>query len=151
MHRFFGANCWTTAKLIPGAYRCLLGHNILDPCWQRISSRGVYCFDLPWRHVGIVLRGRQIAVRNETGRHLWGVHTTDGYGCVASPGANPVFHGHLVFYRCAHQARWLYLAIDKRTPQWHATEVLYSDGHFHGAHRVGITKAWYGVSPFGLR
>jgi hypothetical protein len=38
---------------------------------------------------------------------------------------------------------------DRSAAQWQITEVTYRNGGFHDPHRVGITKAWYAVSPFG--
>ena len=152
---FSGANCWTGSELVPGAYRCFLGHNIVDPCWPRIDASGAYhgsyCVRAPWKHAGIVLRGRRVALHHEAGRQLWAVHTTDGYGCVASPGANSMFHGQFLFWRCDYGKRYLLYAIDKSSAQWHATEVVITGTRIHDAHRVGITKAWFGVSPFGLK
>lgn len=149
-----GANCWTGSDVVPGAYRCILGHIILDPCWPRFDARGDYhgsfCLRTPWRHSGIIIRGRHTPQRHERGRGVWAVHTTDGYGCVASPGANSRFHGQFLFWRCDYGRRWLLVNIDKSTAQWHATEVVVTGRNIHDAHRVGITKAWYGVSPFGL-
>lgn len=151
--RLHGANCWTGSDTIPGTYRCMIGNSILDPCWPRIDAQGryhgSYCLTVPWRHVGIVLRGRHVPPDHRKGRAMWGVHTTDGYGCVASPGANGMFHGQFEYWRCDHGDRWLLFDIDKGTAQWQATEVTNSGGHIGDAHRVGITKAWYGVSPFG--
>jgi hypothetical protein len=152
--RFLRAWCWTGSDLIPGAYRCSLGSAILDPCWPRIgadgSYHGSYCLHTPWGHAGVVLRGRHAPLDHRTGRSLWGVHTSDGYGCVASPGANARFHGQFLFWRCDDGRRWLLVTIDRSAAQWHATEVVTSGGRIHDAHRVGITKAWFGVSPFGL-
>jgi hypothetical protein len=153
VYTLFGANCYTSSDLFPGTYRCILGHSILDPCWPRIDARGgyhgSYCLRLPWLHDGIVIRGRHVHLRHEKGRRLWGLHTTDGYGCSTSAGAHDVFHGQPVLWRCASGARWLLAMPDRSTAQWQITEVTYSSGHFHDPHRVGITKAWYAVSPFG--
>lgn len=153
-YTLFGANCYTSSDLFPGTYRCILGHSILDPCWPRIDASGryheSYCLRLPWLHDGIVIRGRHVPLRHEVGRRLWGLHTTDGYGCSISGGAHDLFHGQPVLWRCASGARWLLATPDRSTPQWQITEVIYRDGHFQDPHRVGITKAWYAVSPFGL-
>ena len=150
-----GANCWTGSDTIPGTYKCMLGTNILDPCWPRVDASGAYhgsyCLRTPWSHAGIVLRERHVAFDKRKGRQLWGLHTTDGYGCVAAPGANSSFHGQFLFWRCDYGKRWLLLHIDGSTAQWHATEVVVSGTHIYDAHRVGITKAWFGVSPFGLK
>lgn len=154
-YTFTGANCWTTSDIFYGAYRCLLGHQILDPCFERIDAQGSYhgsyCLRVPWGHAGVVLHGRHTAPDRHKGRKLWAVHTTDGYGCVASPGANGSYHRQGLFWRCDYGKRWLLVNIDKSTAQWHATEVLVTGTNIHDAHRVGITKAWFGVSPFGLK
>jgi hypothetical protein len=104
---------------------------------------------VPWQHAGIVLRGRHVPLRHQPGRRLWGLHTTDGYGCSISGGAHDSFHGQPVFWRCDHGRRWLLAMPDRTTAQWQITEVTYRNGGFHDPHRVGITKAWYAASPFG--
>ena len=150
----FGVNCYTSSDLFPGTYRCILGNNILDPCWPRIDAQGryhgSYCMRLPWLHAGIVVRGKHVPLSHEKGRRLWGLHTTDGYRCSISGGAHDVFHGQVVLWRCASGARALLAMPDRSTAQWQITEVTWSNGHYHDPHRVGITKAWYAVSPFGL-
>jgi hypothetical protein len=146
-------DCYTGSDLFPGTYRCALGSNLFDPCWPRFDKHGVYhgsfCLTLPWQHAGIVLRGRHVALPHQPGRALWGLHTTDGYGCAMFTGAHDLFHGQPVFWSCDHGRRALLSMPDRTTAQWQITEVTYSNGAYHDPHRVGITKAWYAVSPFG--
>jgi hypothetical protein len=148
------ANCYTGSDLFPGTYRCILGSNLFDPCWPRIDAggdyHGAYCVALPWQHFGLVLRGRHVALQHRTGRRLWGLHTTDGFGCSISGGSHSMFHGQPVLWDCDHGRRFLLAMPDRSTAQWHITEVSYRNGRFTDAHRVGITKAWFAVSPFGL-
>lgn len=153
-YSIWGGDCYTGSDLFPGIYRCILGHTILDPCWPRIGASGAYhgsyCLRLPWLHDGIVLRGKHAALAHQKGRRLWGLRTSDGFGCTTSGGAHDMFHGQPVLWRCAAGARALLAMPDRSTPQWQITEVTWSNGQYHDPHRVGITRAWFAVSAFGL-
>jgi hypothetical protein len=122
-------NCWTTsiAAQVPGAYRCLSGNDILDPCFaaptpahpmpaRSMPARStparstparpvsVACLEDPWSdavvlHLTAALPAAERPV--DAGRP-WALELSNGARCVAATGTVPEVRGVDLAYRCGH-------------------------------------------------
>lgn len=97
--------CWTTsiAAAGPGAYRCLAGNQILDPCFvSPKNARELACLESPWADA-IVLRVTKPlpGAAARSGLHRpWAIVLGNGARCVAAAGTVPSVRGTDLGYLC---------------------------------------------------
>jgi hypothetical protein len=86
-----------------GAYRCMEGNEIYDPCFAASRHR-VFCLDTPWARrvielrVGGLPRSRKEGVRRL--RRPWGMRLSDGRRCVIGTGTANYVGDTPVRYHC---------------------------------------------------
>jgi hypothetical protein len=87
-----------------GAFRCMEGNGIYDPCFAA-SRHEVFCLDTPWTRRVIKLRvGRLPRPRNEGVSRLrrpWGMRLSDGRRCVIGTGTANYVGDTPVRYHCS--------------------------------------------------
>jgi hypothetical protein len=99
--------CWTTSIAAPGsgAYRCITGNSILDPCFAPPTPATpveVACMASPWSDAE-VLRVTGALPTGTPGTHParpWAVQLANGVRCVAATGTVPAVHGVNLGYHC---------------------------------------------------
>lgn len=102
-------SCWTGSIAAPviGAYRCLRGEQILDPCFAATPSASyANCYASPWSAVQ-VLRLTKPLPRPGPGvlpDKLWALQLANGARCVAETGTVEIVHGVALAYGCANGA-----------------------------------------------
>lgn len=104
--------CWTTSIAVPraGAYRCLAGNTILDPCFvpkaASARSRIVACYADPWS--APMYMTLTAALPKVDGalppNHPWGLRLASGARCVAVTGTVQVVGNVALTYACGGQA-----------------------------------------------
>jgi hypothetical protein len=100
-------SCWTSSITVSdrGAYRCLAGNQILDPCFASSASRStrtVECYANPWG------QAVQLALKTDLpapGAPLkisqpWAIELAGGNRCVVTTGTAPLVHGVAMRYHC---------------------------------------------------
>jgi hypothetical protein len=96
-------SCWTGSIAAPvrGAYRCLAGNDILDPCFAA-STPDVRCYASPWAKA-LVLRLTKPLPRRPIAGHprYWALALANGAHCVALTGTVAVVDGHPLAYSCS--------------------------------------------------
>jgi hypothetical protein len=97
-------SCWTGSVAAPvaGAYRCLAGNDILDPCFAAGRS-DARCYASPWS-TAVVLRLTKPLPhlgRPSVKPRYWALQLAGGAQCVALTGTVAVVHGHPLAYSCA--------------------------------------------------
>lgn len=102
-------HCWTTSIAVPaaaGAYRCLSGNQILDPCFVPATPSKpleVACIADPWSEA-VVLRLSGALPKplpgGDGGARPWALVLDNGARCVAATGTVPEVHGVNLDYHC---------------------------------------------------
>jgi hypothetical protein len=154
-HSVSGADCWTGSLTVPGAYRCMAGHYIHDPCWPFAKPgsdfSGMACLGVPWSHRVFWLRKTgPDSVDKRRGRALWGLRLADGNHCAVSTGANDTYHGKVVDFWCAKGHVALLGRPNRHHRVWRIVAVTYSHGRIVHPRTVLIAHAYYGVGSNGL-
>lgn len=103
-------SCWTTSIAAPdaGAFRCIAGNRILDPCFAappKPGPREVACFDTPWSRAEVLqLTGglpKADPIDDAGGSaRPWALQLDNGVRCVASTGTVPAVQGVSLGYSC---------------------------------------------------
>jgi hypothetical protein len=85
--------CWTTSIVVPvaGAYRCLVGNQIADPCFTPhhvTTPITVACVSAPWSSARVVTLTTALpkATPRGTAANPWAVLLANGAHCVAATG-----------------------------------------------------------------
>lgn len=99
-------SCWTTsiADPVEGAYRCLAGNTIYDPCFAPATGQvsQVACLSAPWANAEVLqLSGKLPAASPPPGTHRpWAFVLAGGVRCVAATGTVPEVAGVNLGYEC---------------------------------------------------
>lgn len=103
-------SCFTSSIATPlaGAYRCLSGNDLLDPCFASpvANPTSVVCFADPWSPgVSVKLTGKlptdQPIVRDGL---AWALELANSERCLVMTGALPTVDGRPLQYRCGDSA-----------------------------------------------
>jgi hypothetical protein len=133
-------DCWTNsiASNRPTAYRCMVGNNIYDPCFQSSSSTVVVCDANPAkRQPGFALHVTKPlpAAQKPNGPILpFMVQLRDGSICTPETGTRALVGKTVVGYDCtaSGQATDTYVGLgDKlnmKSPIWTAQRIVYRSG-----------------------
>jgi len=115
--------CWTAslATAAPGAYRCMDGNAIHDPCFAATpNARSVACFLDPWHPVTLLRLDRPLPRHGSNGGAValpWAIETTDGRRCTFLTGATAPMGGQRINYGCIGGS-FLIGDPDRRDPLW---------------------------------
>ncbi len=108
-------SCWTTSIAAPasGAYRCIAGNRILDPCFaapttataSKAVRTEVACVETPWSnamvlHVTGPLPKADPADDGAGSARPWAFELDNGVRCVATTGTVPAVQGVSLGYHC---------------------------------------------------
>jgi hypothetical protein len=100
-------SCFITSITVPqaGAYRCLAGNRLLDPCFAppaMASPDTVICYADPWSAgQRIHLTARLPTPRPLAHPRPWAIRLANGARCVAVTGVAQSDHGVAMTYQCA--------------------------------------------------
>ena len=151
-------DCWTNsiASSRPTAYRCMVGNNIYDPCFQSGSSTVVVCDANPAkRQTGFALHlTKPLPPAQKTKGPImpFMMQLRDGSVCTPETGTRALVGKTIVAYDCTAsvQASGTYVGLgDKlntKSPIWTAQRIVYRSGS-KGAELVSsatvqIAAAW---------
>ena len=142
-------SCWTTsiAAAVPGAYRCLSGNQILDPCFAAPAKPGpveVACLETPWSqatvlHLTGALPKPDPADDGDSSARPWAFELDNGVRCVASTGTVPAVQGVSLGYHCL-DGRAAALLDPSATPM----TADYGDPRTQSLQPVTVTTIWRG-------
>lgn len=101
-------NCWTASVAAPsaGAYRCIAGNAILDPCFAPAhpsTPLEVTCVADPWSDAQVVRVTGALPEPPSTGRGAtrpWAIQLANGVRCVAATGTVPAINGVNLDFHC---------------------------------------------------
>ncbi|MEA2494936.1 MAG: eukaryotic-like serine/threonine-protein kinase [Thermoleophilaceae bacterium] len=104
------------------AWRCFVGNNILDPCFESpVEADVVACVESPWTRsvvrVSSVLDTRS-RFQDQRGGPAWALVLRGGKRCVFASGATSAFHGRRLNYFCGRHGPYLFGAPDKSHATW---------------------------------
>ena len=99
--------CWTTsiAAPVPGAYRCIAGDRIYDPCFapaHPVRPIEVACLSAPWADAEVLrLPGALPSAAPLPGNSRpWAIQLSNGARCVATTGTVPQVNGVDLGFHC---------------------------------------------------
>jgi hypothetical protein len=137
--------CWTASIVVPvaGAYRCIVGNDIADPCFappHPSTPVTVACLPDPWSGARVVTLTEPLPVTRPIGNAArpWAVQLANGALCVASTGTVQVVHGVSLNLLCPGETGAG--GLDTTSPTWH---VQYGPKTGPLA-PVDVTRAWRG-------
>ncbi len=100
--------CWTLSIAVAaaGAYRCITGDEILDPCFAPARPEvpvEVACIADPWSRAEVLTVSGGLPKAHPGGRvgRPWAFELANGVRCVAATGTVPEVHGVDLGYHCA--------------------------------------------------
>lgn len=136
--------CWTGSIEVPvaGAYRCLVGNDIADPCFappRAGTPPTVACLADPWSAARVVALTRALPGVEPVGNaaNPWAVQLANGVRCVAVTGTVQSVEGVSLNLSCPGGT--VAGALDNSGPAWH---VKY--GTATGLSLVVVVAAWRG-------
>jgi hypothetical protein len=103
-------SCWTTSVADPvaGAFRCLSGNRIYDPCFappHAAAPMEVACVPAPWARAEVLrVTGALPKARPLDGGRPWALRLANGARCVAATGTVPHAAGVDLGFQCGHGA-----------------------------------------------
>jgi len=138
--------CWTGSIMVavPGAYRCLVGNDIADPCFappQPAKPTTVACLPDPWSGARVVTLTAPLP-RTRTVGHAanpWAVQLANGARCVASGGTVHSVDGVSLNLLCPGGTAAG--GLDTTSQLW---QVEYGPQSGGTLAPVGVTHAWRG-------
>jgi hypothetical protein len=136
--------CWTTSIAVPkpGAYRCLAGNTILDPCFalHRTATLAT-CYADPWSKPVVLKLEQRLpelsgALPDE---HPWALLLSNGHRCVAVTGTVQIVGNVALTYSCGKQSAAGLAGGD--TP---LRQAFYRAGPEADLDQVDVTDVWQG-------
>jgi hypothetical protein len=138
--------CWTGSIVVPvaGAYRCLVGNDIADPCFSppRPSTPvTVACLPDPWSGARVITLTEPLPVGPPIGNAArpWAVQLANGARCVASTGTVATSHGLALDLLCPGGTAAG--GLDTMSPAWRVQYGPRSGGQLSP---IDVTRAWRG-------
>jgi hypothetical protein len=142
-------DCWTDSIVTSrgGAYRCMAGNDILDPCFAAASHpREVACAPNPFSTRIVMFKLSKPLPSGTTPmtqslqphNQPWGLRLTNGDKCTFAWGATDVVRGERLNYSCEGKDGWIIGQPDHSTPLRTALSSDYPKKHVT---RVSIAEA----------
>lgn len=138
--------CWTGSIVVPvaGAYRCIVGNNIADPCFappHPTRPVTVACLPDPWSGAQVVTVTDPLPVTRPIGNAArpWAVQLANGAHCVASTGTVQSVQGIALNLLCPGEMAAG--GLDTANPLW---QVQYGPKAGGPLTRVDVARAWHG-------
>ena len=138
--------CWTNSITVAlsGAYRCLVGNDIADPCFvppQPSTPATVACLADPWSGARMVTLTHALPSTDPIGNaaNPWAVQLANGARCVAVTGTVQRVDGVSLNLQCAGGA--LAGGLDRTGRKW---RVKYGRATGAGLTLVDVVAAWRG-------
>jgi hypothetical protein len=139
-------SCWTGSILVsvPGAYRCLVGSQIADPCFaphHRVAPDTVACVSAPWSSAQVVTLTKALPTVTPRARAMnpWAVLLANGARCVAATGTVQNVGNVSLNLLCPNGTGAG--ALDTSGPMWHVKYGTPTTGHLS---EVAVAAAWKG-------
>lgn len=145
-------HCWTGSLSVDhrGAWRCLSGNLIYDPCFSSANAKGIVLCPAtgPWSSSAIEIRlSSNLPVKyGNTGKPSmsglpWALVTTQGWNCRLATGATTVVHGKRQNYFCTGTQDSLWGAPTRTSQLWK----IYAapNGSKKLSRQVSIRSAWF--------
>ena len=139
-------SCWTGSIVVPvaGAYRCLVGNDIADPCFappRPSAPMTVACLPDPWSGARVVTLTAPLPVVRPIGNSArpWAVQLANGARCVASTGTVQSSHGVALDLLCPGETAAG--GLDTTNATWHVQYGPKSGGPLTP---VDVAQAWRG-------
>ena len=115
-------SCWISSLTVKGAYRCLSGSALFDPCYvSGHASSTLICVSAPWTSKAWVLR--LTATLPVANHHFlrslpWALQLTSGVRCINAVALNPPVEGNSMPYSCGPTNEGLATFVDESTVPW---------------------------------
>jgi len=99
--------CWTESIAVnrPGAWRCMEGNSIHDPCFEAATRKQVICGADPVKHDDGFLLALTRPLPSPQSRRLkpqpWLIETADGSVCQVLTGTMAIINGEAMRYPCS--------------------------------------------------
>lgn len=139
-------HCWTGSIVVPvaGAYRCLVGNDIADPCFappRSSTPATVACLPDPWSGARVITLTEALPGTRPIGNagRPWAVQLANGARCVASTGTVARVHGVSLILLCTGETAAG--GLDTTNPTW---RVQYGPKAGGPLTPVDVTRAWRG-------
>ena len=139
-------HCWTASIEVPvvGAYRCLVGNDITDPCFappRATAAATVACMPDPWSGAQVVTLTQPLPNATPIGNAAkpWAVQLANGARCVAATGTTQSVDGVSLNLLCP--GGMAAGGLDRNGPLWH---VKYGPATGGSLSSVDVTAAWRG-------
>jgi hypothetical protein len=139
-------SCWTGSIVVPvlGAYRCLVGNDIADPCFappKPTTPATVGCVSAPWSRARVVTLTQPLPKPATIGRTInpWAVQLSNGVRCLAATGTVQSVDGVSLNLLCP--GGMAAGGLDMSGPTWH---VKYGAATASSLTAVDVTAAWHG-------
>lgn len=153
-------SCWTDSLAVsrPGAWRCMVGNEIFDPCFSTANPHYVVCNVSPIRqnkHQFNLKLTQSLPKpsKTETSANPWLLELADKSICTLQTGTLAFVDKKPLEYSCSHpqrkQSKELsgITIIDKQQPVWLAQKVTYvlaKQGiRVTKTENISVNKAWY--------
>ncbi len=150
--------CWTgsIAAPRPDAWRCMIGNEIVDPCFASADRSLVICNPNPLKgYPGFRLRLTEPLPRSEIPAQSaydggWLVELVDGTLCRPATGAGFEVKGKVASYYCDNWQSGKDIVLlgdfDMRAPVWTAEKATITQGKrgpvYLSSHRVAVKTVW---------
>jgi hypothetical protein len=133
--------CWTPsiAVMRPDAWRCMVGNEIFDPCFEIEGAEGVLCGADPAEgkpgfrlNLTEPLPGAESQTNSPPAPHNggWLVQLEDGTLCSPVTGASGLLDGKIITYYCKSRQKGVEVSLlgdlDASSPLWTAEKATYS-------------------------
>lgn len=139
-------SCWMASIEVPmlGAYRCLVGNEIADPCFtppRPASPVTVACLPDPWSGAQVVTLTEPLPSGPPLGDadNPWAVQLANGARCVAGTGTVHSVAGVALNLLCP--GGMAAGGLDRTNPSW---QVSYGSATGDTLIKVGVVAAWRG-------
>ena len=140
--------CWagSLATARRDAWRCNIGHQIVDPCFSSSHvSDAVLCPRAAWKRTGIRLKLRRPLPRSHGKRpstklQPWAIELVDSRHCGMETGATEAIGETRANFDCQPGDEWLWGFPDRGTQPW--TILIAPYGATALSERAAIRRAW---------
>jgi hypothetical protein len=141
-------SCFTGSSAIgrSDAWRCTVGNNLVDPCFQTGAEQVLCPIGGPWGGTGLLVNlpandlSNAVADKDAGTRQLpWAIELDNGWKCLGLTGATNVIDGQRLGYGCSNGAG-LYGNVHRSSSAW---TIDAAAAHANSIQSEPIKQAWF--------